>query len=241
VDWRQYQQAAADFFTELGMQAAVGAKVKGARSTHEIDVEVRFGMAGVDHLWVVECKYWKQPIPKEKVLVLKGVLEDVGADRGFLLSESAFQPGAVSAARLSSVTLSDLAGLREAAKSDLQAMRWNRLYDRLIECRAELNKLLPMVKRDDDVSIGQLMPGIESDEYFRFVGTTSLLDTGLQRARVGAFPAPYDWDDDGEHPAMAPDVETFLERAEATLDTIEVWAKRHVERLDAWTSAPPSP
>lgn len=40
--------------------------------------------------------------------VLKGVVDDTGADRGFLLSESGFQTGAVTAARLANITLTNL-------------------------------------------------------------------------------------------------------------------------------------
>jgi restriction system protein len=78
--------AAAEFFTSLGLTAEVDATVTGSRATHDGDVLVRFATFGVNHMWVIECKSWRRRVPKERLLILRGVVEDVGADRGFLIS-----------------------------------------------------------------------------------------------------------------------------------------------------------
>ncbi len=44
-------------------------------------------------------------MPKEKVLALKAIVEDVGADRGIIITEKGYQPGAYDVARGSNVTL----------------------------------------------------------------------------------------------------------------------------------------
>jgi hypothetical protein len=44
-------------------------------------------------------------VPKEKVLALKSIVEDLGADRGIIVSEAGFQPGAEDAARGTNITL----------------------------------------------------------------------------------------------------------------------------------------
>jgi hypothetical protein len=123
MDWREYQQGAAEFFAALGMLAEVEARVKGSRVSHRIDVAVSFSAYGVDHRWLVECKLWKSRVPKEKVMALKAIVEDVGADRGFLLSENGFQSGATTAARFSNITLTNLEDLRANAEADFQAIR----------------------------------------------------------------------------------------------------------------------
>jgi len=119
MDWKQYQDEIAKFFRSLGADAEVEAKVAGARAEHRIDVWVRFKKFGLETRWVIECKYWNSAVPKEKVLALRSVVEDVGADRGILISAGGFQSGAVRAAEKSNITLTDLDGLKETANEDL--------------------------------------------------------------------------------------------------------------------------
>ncbi|HEY4760580.1 MAG TPA: restriction endonuclease [Thermoguttaceae bacterium] len=105
IDWRDYQVAVAEFFRGQGCSAEVDKSVPGVRATHKVDVFVSFVRNGVVCRWVVECKLWNSRVRKEKVLTLKAIVEDVGADRGILFSESGFQSGALDAARKSNVTL----------------------------------------------------------------------------------------------------------------------------------------
>jgi hypothetical protein len=84
--WQEYQNQVARLFADLGCTIEVEPTVQGARGRHKVDVLVRFPVFGLKSLWVIECKYWTSPIPKEKVLVLRSVVEDVGADRGILVS-----------------------------------------------------------------------------------------------------------------------------------------------------------
>jgi hypothetical protein len=85
---------------------------------------VRFRIGGVAVLWVVECKLWKASVRKEQVMTLVHIAQDVGADRAFLLSESGFQAGALTAVRNTNITLTDLKGLLAAAERDI---RWRML------------------------------------------------------------------------------------------------------------------
>ena len=85
------------------------ASVKGARADHKIDVWVVFKRFGLETKWVVECKFWNtSAVPIEKVLILKSIVEDVGADRGILISKSGFQSGAIRAAQSTNITLTSL-------------------------------------------------------------------------------------------------------------------------------------
>ncbi|MCA1360814.1 restriction endonuclease [Bradyrhizobium sp. IC3069] len=117
--WKQYQEHAAALFRELGCEATTDLEVQGVRGKHLVDVSVRFSRFGLHLHWIIECKFWKSAIPKEKVLALKSIVEDVGADRGILVSESGHQSGAIEAARLTNITLISLEGLRSAARADL--------------------------------------------------------------------------------------------------------------------------
>ncbi|MDT7570113.1 MAG: hypothetical protein QOE05_287 [Actinomycetota bacterium] len=118
--WRDYQEQVADHFRVLGFHAETDAIVVGARATHAIDVLVKFNAAGVPVTWAVECKRWSRPVPKERVLVLAGVIDDIGADRGLLVADSGFQSGAISAARHSRITLTSLPDLATDAADELR-------------------------------------------------------------------------------------------------------------------------
>jgi len=119
MTWRAYQEKVGKVFCDLGCNATVDTKVRGIRAMHKIDVWVTFRRFGLNHKWVIECKHWKTPITKEKVLALRSVVEDVGADRGLLVAESGFQPGAQDASNLTNIHLLTFTELQRRAKQDL--------------------------------------------------------------------------------------------------------------------------
>ncbi|WP_321942196.1 restriction endonuclease [Paraburkholderia tropica] len=119
TDWRAYQEATAEVFRQLGCNAQVDFRVTGARATHDIDVYATFLRSGILCTWVIECKLWKTRVPKEKVLALKSLIDDLGADRGIIVSEAGFQPGAQDAARGTNITL--VTSLEEFASTALAA------------------------------------------------------------------------------------------------------------------------
>lgn len=123
TDWRAYQEATAEVFQRLGCNAQVDFRAAGARATHAIDVYATFLRSGILCTWVIECKLWKSRVPKEKVLALKSLIDDLGADRGIIVSEAGFQTGARDAARGTNITLvtslDDFASTALAATSEI--------------------------------------------------------------------------------------------------------------------------
>lgn len=125
--WSAYQEEVAEFFRGLGLTAKTNVRIDGARGVHDVDVLVEFASAGLPIRWIVECKAWKRAIPKERVMVLAGVVEDVGADRGLIVAESGFQGGAVRVGQYSNITLTSLDDLRantevERAQSEVSGL-----------------------------------------------------------------------------------------------------------------------
>jgi hypothetical protein len=114
--WRNYQQQAAEFFRSLGLTATIEKAISGTRGIHNIDVYVEDNVMGITFGWIVECKDWKTNVPKEKVAALTAILQDVGADRGFLLSEIGFQSGALRMAEKSNLMLTIIADLARACR-----------------------------------------------------------------------------------------------------------------------------
>lgn len=97
MNWSEYQEAIANSFRSVGLQASTNQLIQGARGQHNIDVVVRGKIFGQDLFWICECKLWQTSIPKEKILAFQQIVQDVGADKGFILSESGFQSGAIRA------------------------------------------------------------------------------------------------------------------------------------------------
>jgi hypothetical protein len=231
--WREYQQSVAEFFQSLGLTAEVEATVQGARAAHRIDVFVTFQSFGIDHRWVVECKLWKRSVRKEQVMTLRSIVDDVGADRGFILSESSFQSGAITAARGSNITLTSLADLRENAETDLQAIRWESLYRRVADAHAGVRSL-SVHSVHAGGGVARLKPGVDGDEHLRVIATLGTLAEGLQRAKTGRFPAPYGFTDDGMRLKGAEDMTGFLDAADGALGEIDPWLDEQLAK--PWTS-----
>jgi restriction system protein len=116
--WRDHQEEAAAFFRDLGLDATTDESIAGARSPHRVDVAVRTKRVGISQLWIVECKLWRRRLSKLHVEALSNIVQDIGADRGIMLSESGFQAGTILAAGHANITLTSLASLREDVGPD---------------------------------------------------------------------------------------------------------------------------
>jgi restriction system protein len=133
--WSDYQEEVAQFFRDLGLEAETNAPLQGVRTSHNIDVLVRSKHAGLDLVWIVECKQWKSRVKKEKVLALRAIVDDTGVDRGFIMAERGYQSGALEAARLANVMLTSLADLRETLGYELGMAQLRALVPRVNQCR----------------------------------------------------------------------------------------------------------
>jgi hypothetical protein len=109
--WHDYQERAAYYFHLLGMDVSVDEHVIGARGEHNVDVVVHGSQAGIGQMWLVECKLWQRRVTKLHVAALANIVQDVGADKGILLSETGFQSGAIKLASFSNITLTSLTEL----------------------------------------------------------------------------------------------------------------------------------
>ncbi|MEJ9078837.1 restriction endonuclease [Gordonia malaquae] len=184
--WMKYQREVARFFTDLGMEALVDQKVDGARTSHDVDVLVRGSYVGFDIKWIVECKAWKSRVPKEKVFALRQIVDDVGADRGFIMAESGYQTGAFEAALLSNVTLTSVADLTERLRYDLAITKLMKLEHRADEARVRYWGLSKNVR----IEAG-LRPE-SGDGGYSGTSVIAGVDSVLREIRLRGFPVVYD-------------------------------------------------
>ncbi|MDY6511846.1 restriction endonuclease, partial [Acinetobacter faecalis] len=104
-EWFNFQEKIAEHFRGLCVKAETNKTIKGVRTEHDLDVLVTSQYLCTNIKWVIEAKFWKTKVPKEKVFALRTIVDDIGADKGFIISESGFQAGALEAAQNTNIVL----------------------------------------------------------------------------------------------------------------------------------------
>ena len=216
MTWQEYQEAAASFFRRIGFTADVEAQIAGVRGRHKVDVLVSGEIRGVQFRWIVECKHWTTNVPKEKVMALMSIVQDLGADRGFLLSETGFQSGAIRASRDSNVTLSSLEDLKLEAQRTLVPDEAAHLLARRREIR---NRLWRLHKATGDY-FSHFSPPL---------ATMFLLDLAIDDGIEGKFPNVYATDSDGNR-LQARDWDDLFAKVTKLLDEAENYANKNEAR-----------
>lgn len=188
--WKDYQEEVAGFFRSLGLKAETDVRLSGARSRHDIDVLVTINVVGFDIKWLIECKRWKSPVSKLHVMALRGIVADLGADRGIILCESGFQSGAVEAANLTNVQVTSLENLTVSARDTIFAAKLREIYIRAEACKHRYWEI-PKQKR---IEAGLRSDLFEGDVY----SAVWIIEFSLKilgKAFVGKYPVeidPYD-------------------------------------------------
>ena len=185
-EWRKYQDEVAEVFRGLGFHAKVDESVTGVRTNHEIDVLVRGSHAGFELMWLVECKYWKTPVTKEKVLALRTIVEDIGANRGFMLAENGFQSGALEAACYTNISLVSLDQLRDIVAYETGRAKLLSIVDRADSCADRYWEIDKQDRIEHGLRPYMGGPKYMGDVVFKAVGLTA------RQALIGGFPIIYD-------------------------------------------------
>ncbi|GBG35815.1 restriction endonuclease [Mycobacterium montefiorense] len=182
--WKEYQEATATYYRALGLSAETDETIDGARGVHKIDVAVRGYRAGVRFLWIVECKYWNRRVDKSVVSTLRDIVQDVGADRGIILSRRGFQSGAPALATKSNITLTSLDELQTDTEDEYKEYRCVLVTKRCQAIIDEITALSTLFRRGGmyGTSFPAGLNGIE------FTGRASILRSAAEAALAGKWP-----------------------------------------------------
>jgi restriction system protein len=218
-DWRRYQEEAAAFFRSAGLKATTDVTVRGVRSAHDIDVFVEFERAGMAHSWVVECKAHARAISKDRALLLRQIVDDVGADKGILLAENGFQAGAKEVVQSTNTLVTSLAELRAASSDEILDVALGSLERRV---RLALKRVHSLEVRITNRS--SRLPSIPAGEWrhdsvISLVGFLSMLESGIRAAQDREFPTAYTWSVDDR--VVRASRSEFVPQASALLDELE--------------------
>lgn len=131
-EWYQFQEEICDYFNSLGANAKTNVTLNGVRTNHDIDVLVETKFLGQDIVWVIEAKKWKSKVNKLQVFGLRTIVDEIGADKGFIISENGFQTGAIEASKNTNVLLLTYTQLKQLTKELIQSEIIGTYKDRLV-------------------------------------------------------------------------------------------------------------
>ncbi len=103
--WQGLEKVVTTILAECGMNARQGAKINLARGTVDVDVYAEETVDGIVHPTICECKHWHASVPKAVVHSFRTVMAEAGVHRGYIISTSGFQAGAVEAAAATNIEL----------------------------------------------------------------------------------------------------------------------------------------
>ncbi|MFF7146351.1 restriction endonuclease [Streptomyces nodosus] len=192
-EWEEYQIKVSDILSEFGFATKVEEVIEGARGRHEIDVTARIRYAGIDQLWIVECKKWKRPVPKERVLAFSSIVDDVGADRGLIFAEGGFQAGAVRASRNSSITLTNLTDFVSNSANELSSIKVSDLARRIAELENKFHSIWDL-DADERNRVNSRYIGPEPfglKQPIAVMACLGMLKDSLETASFDRWPVPY--------------------------------------------------
>lgn len=103
--WKELQQKVAVILRQCGLAVQVERVVSTARGHVEIDVYAEETRQSRTYVIVCECKNWTRRVPQHVIHSFRTVVNDCGADRGYIVSSRGFQSGASTAASLTNIHL----------------------------------------------------------------------------------------------------------------------------------------
>lgn len=150
-EWYKFQEEICEHFKNLGAKAETNVTVPGPTATYDIDVLVTSKYLGTDFTWIIEAKHWNSPVTIEKVNALTTVVKNTGADRGFIISKSGFQRGAINASKFNNITLLTFDELKSRTEHLIQFETIKMHFNRLTILSARYWGHAKRIRRDYDL------------------------------------------------------------------------------------------
>ncbi|MES3017418.1 MAG: restriction endonuclease [Bacteroidota bacterium] len=111
--WKELQDFVSQIFKECAFETEVSKVVNLVRGKKEIDVYTEDNSSDYKLVILVECKYWNAPINQEVIHAFRTVINDLGANIGYIVSKNGFQSGCYEAVEKTNIKLVSLKELEE--------------------------------------------------------------------------------------------------------------------------------
>src|SRR6266700_1257056 len=92
-NWQELETRANQILTECGCQSERNKHLTLPRGNVHIDVYARDTTREPNLTIVCECKQWQAAVPKNVVHGFRTVMDEIGANVGFIISANGFQSG----------------------------------------------------------------------------------------------------------------------------------------------------
>jgi hypothetical protein len=124
--WRRHELVSKAIFEALlkqsnaeNLEVKHNVRIKGLKTSHQIDVFWKFRMGGIDHTVMVEVKKKKEPTKKGDLLRFHDILLDIpGQPRGIFVSEHGYQKGAFEVASAAGIAAYEIREVNREAPRD---------------------------------------------------------------------------------------------------------------------------
>lgn len=187
-DWKDLQIKVKEIYTNLGCEVEEEVQIKGARTKHKIDVLATFEFGGQKYRTVIECKYWNTKVKKSQVSSLIGVLADIGAEKGIIVSKMGFQRGAHRLAVYTNIELLTFDELRRKSAFFIEKFKIHNAFDRIRSLRIPFAKFRWRMREETEKEGLWWHPSTEGNS---FLGALEMLQSGIELIELLTFPRRY--------------------------------------------------
>jgi restriction system protein len=153
-DWEDLQKQVNEIFQRSGLSSETNKEITTARGRVNIDVYAEDLNSQPTTTYLCECKYWKRNVPKTVVHAFRTVVQDYGANWGFIISSTGYQSGACEA----------------AANSPVRLLTWDD-FQKLFVDRWIHNYMIPRIREEVDPLVEYTEP--INSRIFRKAGKLS--------------------------------------------------------------------
>jgi len=130
--WKRFEKIVAgiNMLTSEGAEVKFNDHIIGKKTgrKRQVDVSIRFKQAYYDYLAIIECKDYAGRVPVKDVEAFSKKLEDLGADKGVMVSREGFQEGASKTAEADGIELFTLTEVKsdwtKTIKADVLTLPW---------------------------------------------------------------------------------------------------------------------
>ncbi|ALP35827.1 hypothetical protein ASL14_06235 [Paenibacillus sp. IHB B 3084] len=153
-DWKDLEVKVGKILNASGFIATVNKQIKTVRGRVNVDVYAEDVKSIPKSINLFECKYWSADIPQAVIHSFRTVLNDFGANSGFIIVKNGFQSGAYDAVKNTNVHL----------------LSWNEFQDvfieRWLECTLDiLNEIgLPLREYTDPLDMDKFYEKASDDD-----------------------------------------------------------------------------
>jgi hypothetical protein len=111
--WQDLEESVAAILQECGMTVQHQVRLPLPRGHYDVDVLAEETVEGITYRILCECKNWRTNVPQEKVHAFRTIMQETGANQGYIISRTGFQAGAIEAAHATNIELVTYAQFQE--------------------------------------------------------------------------------------------------------------------------------